>query len=67
MSNYSSVPSCPYCGTRLTEQEIDYIQGGVSVRCRECGSLLARDQFETSGPTPTEVPVSPQRSFSPGY
>lgn len=47
-------------------QEIDFIRSGASVRCRECGTILTKDQFE-SGPTPIEVLISPQRSYSPGY
>ncbi len=67
MSNYSSEPGCPYCGTRLTGQEIDYIHSGASVRCRECGTILTKDQIEPSREVLTEQPFSPQVSTTPRY
>lgn len=67
MSNYSSELSCPYCGTRLTGQEIDFIQRGTTVRCRECGTLLTKDRFESTGGALIDLPISPQGSISPGY
>ncbi|MGY5854899.1 MAG: hypothetical protein RTU92_15125 [Candidatus Thorarchaeota archaeon] len=66
MSNYPLNLSCPFCGTRLSVQEVEYINSNVSVRCRECGSLLSRDQFESVSDS-SEVPIYPQRSFSPRY
>ena len=67
MSNYSSELSCPYCGTRLTGQETDFIQRGTTVRCRECGTLLTKDRFESTGGVLIDIPISPQGSISPGY
>ena len=67
MSNYSSEPSCPFCGTRLTGQETDYIYSGASVRCRECGVILTKDQIELSREVLTEQPFSPQVTTTPRY
>ena len=67
MSNYSSEPSCPFCGTRLTGQESDFIRSGASVRCRECGTILTRDTFEPSGADLTEQPFSPQVTTTPRH
>lgn len=67
MTYYSSELGCPYCGTQLTGQEVEYLRGGTSVRCRECGTILTKDSFQITGPGLTETPVSPQRSYSPRY
>lgn len=67
MSNYSSELNCPYCGTRLTGQEIDFIQRGTSVRCRECGTILTKEQFESTGADLIVTPITPQGSITPGY
>lgn len=67
MSNYSPEPSCPFCGTRLTGQETDYIYSGASVRCRECGVILTKDQIEPSREVLTEQPFSPQVTTTPRY
>ena len=48
MSNYSSEPSCPYCGSSLNQQEIDFLQHGTSVRCQRCGSFLTIDQVQST-------------------
>ncbi|MFW9844663.1 MAG: DUF3953 domain-containing protein, partial [Candidatus Thorarchaeota archaeon] len=62
---YSSELNCPYCGTQLTGYEIEYIQQGTSVRCRRCGTILSKDQFQTTGANLQEHPISPQATESP--
>ncbi len=67
MSYDSSELICPYCHTKLTGQETDFIQRGTTVRCRECGTLLTKDMLESTGGALIDLPISPQGSISPGY
>ncbi len=67
MSDYSSELNCPFCATILTGQEIDFIERGATVRCRECGTLLTKEQFESTGPDLIVTPIAPQGSITPGY
>ena len=67
MTYSSSNLYCPYCGTQLSEQEVEYVQGGISVRCRECGSILTKDSFQATRSGQTEGPTTTPSSYSPQY
>jgi len=67
MTYYSSELNCPFCGTILTGQEIEFIQRDVSVRCRGCGTILTKEKFQSTGPNLIETPIPPQGLISPSY
>jgi len=67
MAYGSSELNCPYCGTPLTGQEIEYIRGGTSVGCRKCGTFISQNSFGSTEGDLVERPISPQPSYQSRY
>lgn len=67
MAYGSSEWNCPYCRTKLSGHEIEYIQGGTSVACRGCGAFLSSHSFGSTDGALIDRPISPQPSYPPRY
>ncbi len=67
MTYYPNSLNCTYCGTPLTSNETEYIQRGVAVRCRGCGSILTSQSFEDTHVDLTDHTLTTQQPVQKPY